>query len=215
MVRGAINIKLTIEEKVPPQKKINVSLANQKRSSSTCKCCGGSSSKVTKTSKAGFVEGSSGRAGYKGNATYKSTRKVNDKVHSGEIRKSSCSTYKKSGGSSSRVTKKAGVFVDGRSGCEEYREEANYKSSYKVNGKAHSGEIRKSSSTYKCKAGDGRSGREEYREEANYKSSYKVNGKGHGVTTEFETSVKCKKTTTYDNSNKYLLGVTETYKAGS
>ncbi|KAK6783699.1 hypothetical protein RDI58_017153 [Solanum bulbocastanum] len=53
---------------------------------------------------------------------------------------------------------------------------------------------------------DRRSGREGYREEANYKSTYKVNDKTHGVTTEYETSVKCKKTTTYHNkSNNYKL----------
>ncbi|KAK4374522.1 hypothetical protein RND71_005199 [Anisodus tanguticus] len=89
------------------------------------------------------------------------------KYNSGEVQKSTKSSYKDyGGGSSSRVieTYKAGEFVDRRSG------------------------------------------REGYREEANYKSTHKVNDKVHGVTTEYETSVKCKKTTTYDNpikSNNY------------
>ncbi|KAK4337558.1 hypothetical protein RND71_042045 [Anisodus tanguticus] len=85
------------------------------------------------------------------------------KYNSGEVQKSKKYSYKDyDGGSSSRVTKtcKAGDFLDRRSG------------------------------------------REGYREEANYKSTYKVNDKAHGVTTEYETSVKCKKTTTYDNPNK-------------
>uniref|UniRef100_M1DA20 Uncharacterized protein n=1 Tax=Solanum tuberosum TaxID=4113 RepID=M1DA20_SOLTU len=70
----------------------------------------------------------------------------------------------------------------------------------------NSGEIQTSTKTsYKSdEFVDRRSGREGYREEANYKSTYKVNDKTHGVTTEYETSVKCKKTTTYHNkSNNY------------
>ncbi|KAG5593922.1 hypothetical protein H5410_035154 [Solanum commersonii] len=85
--------------------------------------------------------------------------------NSGEIQTSTKTSYKDyGGGSSSRVieTYKSGEFVD------------------------------------RC------SGREGYREEANYKSTYKVNDKTHGVTTEYETSVKCKKTTTYHSkSNNY------------
>ncbi|KAJ8560498.1 hypothetical protein K7X08_022358 [Anisodus acutangulus] len=62
------------------------------------------------------------------------------KYNSGEVQKSTKSSYKDyGGGSSSRVTEtyKAGEFVDRRSGREGYREEANYKSTYKVNDKAH------------------------------------------------------------------------------
>ncbi|OIS96657.1 hypothetical protein A4A49_35372 [Nicotiana attenuata] len=90
------------------------------------------------------------------------------KYDSSEVQKSTKTSYKDyGGGSSSRVTEtyRGGDFVDRRSG------------------------------------------REGYREEASYKSTYKVNDKAQGVTAEFETSVKCKKTTTYDNnpgkSNNY------------
>ncbi|KAK4712955.1 hypothetical protein R3W88_018862 [Solanum pinnatisectum] len=60
--------------------------------------------------------------------------------NSDEIHKSTKTSYNDyGGGTSSRVTEtyKSGEFVDRRSGREGYREEANYKSTYKVNDKTH------------------------------------------------------------------------------
>ncbi|CAI9098552.1 OLC1v1035221C1 [Oldenlandia corymbosa var. corymbosa] len=62
---------------------------------------------------------------------------------------------------------------------------------------------------------DKRSGNQGYKQEVSYKSSVKVNDKARGCTTEYETQVKFKKTTTYTAPKKSAAAAAAAPKAKS